>query len=320
VLALKKKPSPWAPGLTVYDTFVLWHRDAFGCGVMAAHMGPAFLPWHRQYLRMIELELQSVEPTVTIPYWDWSVDQAHDAYLWQDDFLGGNGDATAEFAVTDGPFAKGKWQINIFDYGDSEQIPYLVREFGAIAFAPTLPTPEQVETVLNVPVYDAEPWNTLVPPSKSFRNALEGWQDCVKETCDSVNGMAPTCTGPHNLHNQVHLWIAGEFAFAVEGAREGERGELQIATTPSPATDLFGTMAANTSINDPVFLLHHANIDRLWSEWMRRHGQVYEPVSGGPKGHNIDDAMWPYDHLGMTITPRMMLSSSDLGYIYDTEV
>lgn len=273
VLALKKKPSPWAPGITVYDTFVLWHRDAFGCGVMAAHMGPAFLPWHRQFLRLIELELQEIEPSVTIPYWDWSVDQAHDAYLWQDDFLGGNGNPAEGFAVTTGPFAKGKWQINIFDYGDPEQFPYLIREFGAISFAPTLPTPEQVEEVLNVPVYDAAPWNTTVHPSRSFRNALEGWQDCVKETCDPVNGMAPTCTGPHNLHNQVHLWIAGEFAFAVEGAREGERGDLQIATTPSPGTDVFGTMAANTSINDPVFLLHHANIDRLWSEWMRRHGR-----------------------------------------------
>jgi hypothetical protein len=30
--------------------------------------------------------------------------------------------------------------------------------------------------------------------------------------------------------------------------------------------------------------------------------------------------MWPYSHLGMTVTPRMMLTSRNLGYIYDTEV
>src|SRR5262249_57533508 len=101
------------------------------------------------------------------------------------------------------------------------------------------------------------------------------------------------------------------------GAPGGER--LIVTVTPSPATDLFGTMAANTSLNDPVFWMHHANIDRLWSEWMRRHGEVYEPVSGGPLGHNLDDAMWPYTQLGLTITPRMMLSSRALGYIYDTE-
>ena len=93
-----------------------------------------------------------------------------------------------------------------------------------------------------------------------------------------------------------------------------------VAATPSPATDLFGTMAANSSPNDPTFWLHHTNIDRLWSEWMRRHGPTYLPESGGTVGHNIDDAMWPYSHLGMTITPRMMLDSEDLGYVYDTEV
>jgi tyrosinase len=321
ILAIKKKPSPWAPGLTVYDTFVLWHRDAFSCAVMAAHMGPAFLPWHRQFLRMFELELQAVEPTVTLPYWDWTVDREHNSYVWADDFMGGNGDPNQGFAVTTGPFRKDRWVLNVFDYPDPDQYPYLIRQLGDAPFSPTLPTEEDVETALAISTYDAAPWNTMIPTGRSFRNAIEGWQDCVKETCDPVNGMSPTCTGPHKLHNGVHLWIAGEFAFAVEGGREDRRGEnLVVVATPTPATDVFGTMAANTSLNDPVFWLHHCNLDRLWSEWMRRHGQIYEPVSGGPLGHNIDDAMWPYNFLGMTITPRMMLTSHNLGYIYDTEV
>jgi hypothetical protein len=79
VLALKKKPSPWVDGLSVYDTFVLWHRDAFGCAVMAAHMGPAFFPWHRQFVLLFEEQLRVIEPTVTIPYWDWTVDNTRDA-------------------------------------------------------------------------------------------------------------------------------------------------------------------------------------------------------------------------------------------------
>lgn len=320
VRALKKKPSPWAHGMSVYDTFVIWHRDAFDCALMAAHMGPAFFPWHRQLLRMVEQELQSVDPTVTLPYWDWTVDNTADAWLWADDFLGGNGDPAENFAVTTGPFRKGQWELTVFDYNDTERTPYLVREFGSSAFAPTLPTPEELEAALEVPVYDAEPWSSLSPIASSFRNTLEGWRDCVDEVCDPDTGMGPVCTGEHLLHNQVHLWIAGEFAFATEGAREGRRGErLVVPATPDPATDLFGTMAANSSPNDPAFWLHHTNIDRLWSEWMRRHGQSYLPQSGGPVGHNIDDAMWPYSHLGMTITPRMMLDSRELGYIYDTE-
>jgi tyrosinase len=281
-------------------------------------MGPAFLPWHRQFVRMFEQQLQAIEPSVTIPYWDWAVDNAPDAYLWSDDFMGGNGDPSADYAVTTGPFRQERWQINVFDYSDTRQFPSLVRDFGAGHLAPTLPTPEDVEVALSIPVYDAAPWNTMIPTGRSFRNALEGWQDCVDETCDPVDGMAPTCTGPHNLHNGVHLWIAGEFAFAFQNGDED--AQATPAPTPPPDDDLLGTMAAATSLNDPVFWLHHANIDRIWNEWMRRHGEIYEPVSGGPLGHNIDDAMWPYMHVGMTVTPRMMLSSRALGYIYDTEV
>ena len=52
ILALKQKPSPWTDGVSTYDQFVLWHRDAFECDLMAAHMGPAFFPWHRMYLHL----------------------------------------------------------------------------------------------------------------------------------------------------------------------------------------------------------------------------------------------------------------------------
>src|SRR4051812_9946288 len=61
VRGLKKKPSPWLDDVSVYDTFVLWHRDAFGCALMAAHMGPAFFPWHRQFLLVMEEQLRLVE-------------------------------------------------------------------------------------------------------------------------------------------------------------------------------------------------------------------------------------------------------------------
>ena len=46
---------------------------------------------------------------MTLPYWDWSVDNTPDAYLWSDDFLGGNGDPRADYAVTTGPFRKGEF-------------------------------------------------------------------------------------------------------------------------------------------------------------------------------------------------------------------
>jgi tyrosinase len=332
VLALKKKPSPWASGLSVYDTFVLWHRDAFGCDVNAAHMAPAFFPWHRQFLLLFEQQLQSVDPTVALPYWDWTVDNSPKSYLWQDDFMGGSGDPTQGYVVTTGPFAKGKWTIEVFDYNDTIQNPSIIRDLGGSSLAPTLPTAEEVEQALNVSTYDAPPWNSTSPIAQSFRNTLEGWRDCVVETCDPVVGVSPTCTGPHPLHNGVHLWVSGEFEFSHEmglSARQTAAATPAASPVASPvasgppspgsSTLILGTMAANSSPGDPVFFQHHTNIDRLWNEWLRRHGPSYLPVTGGPFGHNLNDPMWPYQQIDLTITPAMMLDSRSLGYVYDTE-
>ncbi len=325
VLALKEKPSPWAAGLNVYDTFVLWHRDAFNCDINAAHSGPAFLPWHRQFLLLFEQQLQSVDPYVTIPYWDWSVDNGVDSYLWQDDFMGGTGNPDEGYVVTNGPFAKDKWVITVFDYNDAEQNPSIIRDLAGGSMAPDLPTAEDVEESLSVATYDAEPWNSTSPVDGSFRNSLEGWRDCVAEMCDPVTGIGMNCTGSHDMHNRVHLWVSGEFEFAHEAAM-GMRAasaatpDTSDPNTPEGSTKILGTMAANTSPSDPVFFQPHANIARLWSEWMRRHGGPnYLPVTGGPIGHNLNDPMWPYSHIGLTVTPAMMFSTEALGYIYDTE-
>jgi len=38
-----------------------------------------FLPWHREFMRMTELLLREIDPTVTLHYWDWTFDptQSH---------------------------------------------------------------------------------------------------------------------------------------------------------------------------------------------------------------------------------------------------
>ncbi len=67
------------------------------------------------------------------------------------------------------------------------------------------------------------------------------------------------------LHNQVHVWVGGD-------------------------------MAQDTSPNDPVFFLHHCNIDRLWAQWQARNSnQGYTPTSRGPQGHNLNDLMYPWN-------------------------
>ena len=50
------------------------------------------------------------------------------------------------------------------------------------------------------------------------------------------------------------------------------------------------------SPNDPLFFMHHANVDRLWNEWQtdNHSGSNFYPNAGEPPGHNLNNLMWPW--------------------------
>ena len=76
-------------------------------------------------------------------------------------------------------------------------------------------------------------------------------------------------------------------------------------------------MDLNTSLNDPVFWLHHSNVDRIWQAWIEENGEVYEPLGGWPRpDENLNQAMLPYDKVGQRVTPKSVLDIDKLGYRY----
>ena len=71
VLTLKQIPSQlYPPSQNRYDDYVAIHSVGMlmSTGSMPAHQGPAFLPWHREFIRRFESDLQSVDQRVTLPY------------------------------------------------------------------------------------------------------------------------------------------------------------------------------------------------------------------------------------------------------------
>jgi hypothetical protein len=277
-----------------YDAFIERHHHSMMTATLSpgevggpsfrnvAHRGPAFLPWHRYFCRELELALQTKNPLVTLPYWNWAADAANPAAaaLWntnpaQPIYVGGDGTGPGG-VVTTGPFAG--WTALVEGAGGA-----LVPRPGGILRAlgsgtatgePDFPTAAQVtDAVQNLAVYDTAPWRTI--SAGSFRNRIEGW-------------LANPGENGSQLHNRVHIWVGGD-------------------------------MGPGTSPNDPIFFLHHANVDRLWAQWQYAHpASAYLPAAGGPPGHNLTDVM---QHLTTAAaTPAACLDyRRTMGFIYDTD-
>lgn len=276
-----------------YDKFVHWHHEVMAPAVLpdephdsfyrnGAHRGPAFLPWHRQFLMELEGELRAVDPDVSIPYWDWSADAADPtgSVIWSDDFMGGDGVRSDEWRVATGPFAhtNGHWPVP--DHGEEGLPgPGLKRMFGVVLQPSSLPTREDVALARAETFYDTPPYSPG-PFTTGFRNRIEGFV--------TQRGDSRVTTRGSQLHNRVHVWVGGN-------------------------------MLLMTSPDDPVFFLHHCFIDKVWADWQERQqadnpegAPHYAPLQEGPPGHNIDDAMKPW-----SVTVRDVLDIEALGYAYE---
>ena len=296
-VALKAMNSVLHPGAqSRYDDFVETHLLAMHDMTTMAmrpeswgHGGSVFLPWHRELLYRFEELLQSVDSTVTIPYWDWTrAKTALDAgYPFTHSFLGvdgtdGNGDRVEREAGAPSPypyaFDPQTWStsLEVLDPGDG--LNYFQRQFGEFNDigtsndAPNLPSNDTIETGTGT----------------TFRSAISG-----------TIGYTTHRSRCEDLHNLVHRYCGGN-------------------------------MLRMTSPNDPIFFLHHANIDRMWSIWQKKiaSGTPLYVQSSTTLGHKLNDAMLynePGDPAPFTTgaTPAQMIDGHSLhgvGVWYESDI
>ena len=205
----------------------------------SAHRGPAFLPWHRVFITKLEEALHAEVPGVTLPYWPWEEDAENfadpaAAPLWTAAYIGGTGSP-----VPDGPFAG--WQtVEIQDYLSATEP--LRDDAGNILF-----DEGAAGGILerNLGEFDFFPTQAQFDECINNFNFYDesNWDedsDGLRNRLEGFLTIASDRPGETTvLHNSVHRWVAGD-------------------------------MLPATSPNDPVFFLHHCNVDRMWAKWQER--------------------------------------------------
>lgn len=282
VKLLKSKTIPSPQGTKrLYDWFVQIHDEVNQ--QQRVHSSPFFLPWHRQFILVFERYLQNVlnDAAFALPYWDWATDAAlgnpYATPLWRTSFMGGVGDRDNNNYLLPG---------TAFAPGEWELAPPIVN--GKIA------PPPPKNWLQRRDWRDVPPEAPTLPSKADVDRALAvttydtpEWDRTRKDSFrNTLEGWIRGADGTFQLHNRVHIWVGG-------------------------------SMLPMTSPNDPIFFLHHCNIDRIWAEWQARYpSQTYLPAAGTGTGVDVDDAMWPWNEQQGRVTPRDVLNIGSLGYGY----
>jgi tyrosinase len=201
-----------------YDRYVMQHRDLFTAGI---HMSALFLPWHREFLRRLERDLQAIDPTVNLPYWDWTVDRSLNSSFWGNDFMGGDG-VPSGGAVQTGPFAfsTGRWSLTVRDNPAGR-----VELTRAIGQGGSLPTTNGVNRVLSRVPFSA----FTVDLENLIHNIVHVW----------IGGSAGTRSSPNDpafflLHCNVdRMWAEWQKLHPTESPFQGD-SQFNINTPMQP--------------------------------------------------------------------------------------
>jgi len=248
------------------------------------HQSWYFLPWHRGYLLALEAQIRAAVVSLGGPS-TWALP------YW--DYLGTGNEYEIPPAFT---------QQNLPDGSANPlfvQARYGPDNNGNIY----IPTPPVIQQQTSDPNYAPGPVT----------------QDCLSNGLYTGNDSStppPGFGGPdtgfshsggtsgnieNNPHNLVHVYVGGN----------------------SPDGQTYGLMSdPGLAALDPIFYLHHANIDRMWAAWNQTPANdnptdpnwLNGPAATGDREFvmpNPDGSAWVY-------TPQQMSSLSALNYTYDT--
>jgi FtsP/CotA-like multicopper oxidase with cupredoxin domain/peroxiredoxin/ketosteroid isomerase-like protein len=242
-----------------------------------AHRGPAFIAWHRVFLLQFERELQTKFPHVALPYWV----QGRTQTFFSRSLFGENTEGGDEVVTFDRPNPLSMTGSPL--YGWSISLEHDTR----------LGTPGPMGLLRrsthnhNLPPTAAfyQQWGPRLQGLSNFKDAFpDAWG--LSGTSPVPNGTNANFNVERDPHNKGH-------------GRVGPDGVWMQNCRESNA--------------DPVFYVFHCNHDHLWAKWQQYHNRFdnqaghqenYWPSDAYtdpgtdttvPRGHHLNDRMWPWD-------------------------
>jgi len=264
-----------------------WYRNALVHTLDCPHGNWWFLAWHRGYLGWFEQICRELsgDPDFAIPYWDWTKEPRVPQLMF-DEVLTPTAPA---FIDTFANFAKQfKDVVANADYWKGGS-PFNEEGQYAQLLARGLRSPDDLWFDIGS---DPRPGFQMFFDRAHARGLTKDKPDFDQDTAKAVSlpmildGLAPrdfiTFASPKTFahsaltgfgvlesqpHNLVHNCVGGEF------------------TANGQTTHAGGFMLNFLSPVDPIFFLHHANIDRLWDVWTRKQQARHYPTL--PEGNDL---------------------------------
>jgi tyrosinase len=244
-----------------YILFQEMHRLASTAGD-EAHGQPAFLPWHRAQLLHVERELQKIDPSVALHYWNWDAAAPN---IFHQDFMG-----AADMSVGAGGIAEPIFAVTNPLNGWNTDLPFsggeLRRNGANHTLAPVAGIFKPLDHPVNPSLVDRLDYGPRAVATSFSRevevlshNPAHGWP------CGGGHVTAPVRSAADPLFYLLHSQIDRQWAYWQRA--QNRHGVIVGPNLTFPAPAHYDN---NGNWNDPF-------------------------VTAWQKGSFLEDGMWPWD-------------------------
>lgn len=238
-----------------------WYRFALIHLLDCPHRNYWFLPWHRAYLWYFQSIIQkySGDPTFALPYWDWTATPKIPDQMWDDVLT-----PTASAYLADG---------NAFRQGYQAAIEAFYRSA----------TPDQQSWMQKRGFPNAQSLISsavnAIPPRQQGRSLTRQNPNLTGRTAAMValSNINQSVLAPRAFTSAPTVLGFGSYQAQNHYQGPGE-GPLESQPHDSVHGAIGGYMGQFMSPSDPIFWLHHGNIDRLWTVWTAGMESYHRPA------------------------------------------